>query len=436
MSLMDDQVKCLLVDLESSCGLQQRHVREQGQATTVTAPEPPPEAPVAATFVPYEKIPASSAAFKSQGLTGRTPFVVTEKVHGANFVLVVDIVQGLNNSGGCAAPPRVRFAKRSAILGAGEDFYGVRTYDRGRLAAALAASAEGIFRGLPRNSEELVQVAVHGELFGGFYPGVSPATAACNAVQTGVWYSDRLAFIAFDVAVQTRQRADCTSGGGGGGGGSGYTERRYYLDFDAARAVCEANGLLFAAPLFIGPFEACLAAVDPEKLATSLPGRLGLPSLPESSGANWAEGVVIKRLREQPGAPKRFVLKRKAARFAEKAYGLATKPRNGIDHSGGGGGVGGPLAMLGWELCASVGSTARLEAVLSKDGRPDWADRSACVAVLRALVVDAVADLDEEYRAALAGMRDEDRRKLLRTVREQAKATIVAYATARCRAKH
>ena len=92
--------------------------------------------------------------------------------------------------------------------------------------------------------------------------------------------------------------------------------------------------------------------------------------------------------------------------------------------------------MLGWELCASVGSTARLEAVLSKDGRPDWADRSACVAVLRALVVDAVADLDEEYRAALAGMRDEDRRKLLRTVREQAKATIVAYATARCRAKH
>ena len=69
-----------------------------------------------AAFVPYEKMPLCSAKWPSFKSARR--FVVTEKIHGANFVLCCAVR--------CDGSVRLRYAKRGSVLNDTSDFYGFR----------------------------------------------------------------------------------------------------------------------------------------------------------------------------------------------------------------------------------------------------------------------------------------------------------------------
>jgi Rnl2 family RNA ligase len=238
-------------------------------------------------FVAYEKMgdrPESWGLDEAgERALARASWVVTEKIHGANFVLLCD---------GAVVRP----AKRKQLLNDEEDFFGHRA-----LVARLEEPVRALWAAVAAETPGLVQLAVHGELFGGGYP--HPAVAAVEGVQpvqTGVWYAPGIEFCVFDLAV--------------------WAPERRYLDFEQAMALAAAAGLLAAEPLLVGRRDEAMSY--PIEFTTSLPARLGLPPLPEP---NLAEGVVIKPLREVDlrdarGNPVRPILKRKIAIFAEDKH--------------------------------------------------------------------------------------------------------------------
>lgn len=145
--------------------------------------------------------------------------MVTEKIHGANFVVSV-----------CG--DTVKYSKRGGYLRDDEDFFGFRRF--------LGGEHEGlaVFEGHCRAAHRsLLAIAppgasvtrLYGELFGGRYPHPAvEGVPGCAAVQTGVWYAPGLHFSVFDVAVQGEQMPHT------------------YLPFRAAMAACDSAGLLTA----------------------------------------------------------------------------------------------------------------------------------------------------------------------------------------------
>src|ERR1700691_5256338 len=113
--------------------------------------------PSAWPFPAYEKIAESSqawvgddeAAFRA---LARAEGIVTEKIHGANFVVV---------SAGAA----IRAAKRKAFLSPGEDFFGHEA-----LLARLSPAVRSLVALVRIRDPRVARVLVYGELFGGGYP--------------------------------------------------------------------------------------------------------------------------------------------------------------------------------------------------------------------------------------------------------------------------
>lgn len=109
------------------------------------------------------------------------PWVATEKVHGANFVVGV-------------AGDDVRFGKRKAWLARDAAFFGWQL---------IAAELEERVRAVAR-AVGAVHVVCYGELFGGGYPHPDVAEVPGLApVQTGIWYAPDLRWALFDLLVAT-----------------------------------------------------------------------------------------------------------------------------------------------------------------------------------------------------------------------------------------
>lgn len=143
--------------------------------------------------ISYEKISSDFNKYKlteaNYRLFKKTDWIVTEKIHGANFCILTD-----GND--------VCFAKRKAILAAKEDFFGYQT-----LAPQLKTKALVIFKTVKNFYPQTTQIAIYGELFGGEYPHADvQANLNVNAIQTGVYYLPNIEFIAFDLAyINTQQ---------------------------------------------------------------------------------------------------------------------------------------------------------------------------------------------------------------------------------------
>mmetsp|Transcript_110078 Transcript_110078/g.322000 ORF Transcript_110078/g.322000 Transcript_110078/m.322000 type:complete len:370 (-) Transcript_110078:174-1283(-) len=316
---------------------------------------------------------AGSAAFASR-------YIVTEKVHGANFCLIARRSEDDHMT--------VQFAKRTAIIGdeaGGEDFYSFRSTG---LLQDLIPRAKGVLARLP---SEMIAAHIYGELYGGSYPhlDVQPVPKL-QPVQCGVWYCPDIRFLGFDVAVEHLDAAGVL--------------RRRFLDFSEARSHCEAAGLTFAAPLFEGSLSEC---VDfSEVFETTIPQRLGLPRILDAGGGNpnIAEGVVVRPAREPAtcsGAPAecRGLFKRKAPAFSEKRY------QNDGWRKGKAGGAGrAPQAeredLVRIEIRACV-VPARLHAVQSKVGLVDVCDRPAVLNLLEMFKDDVREALEDEDLAML-----------------------------------
>ena len=130
----------------------------------------------------YQKIPTrlrEIADEKSYQQWQRTDWVVTEKVHGANF--------SFSWEGGTLG-----FAKRKAQLSIHDQFFAFQ-----RLLPLLEQDLRRLFHSLESELGEGT-IVLYGELFGGHYPhqNIEPV-AAVEAVQTGVWYAPDIHFYAF-----------------------------------------------------------------------------------------------------------------------------------------------------------------------------------------------------------------------------------------------
>lgn len=228
-----------------------------------------------ADFTSYEKMPEGLhklgldlAATKA---LDKVDWVVTEKIHGANFSFTLD-------------SDTLRYAKRKEYLRWTDDFFGFQLV------------AERL-----RRTHPFASATIYGELFGGHYPhpDVAPDPRV-QAVQTGLHYSPTIEFCAFDITV--------ASAGG---------DRRY-LDYAQVVADCRECGVLVAEPLLVGKLNQALHFDT--RFDSRVPATLGLPPIVP----NLVEGIVVKPWRhiEVQGAKGgvRPVFKVKNAEFAEEQF--------------------------------------------------------------------------------------------------------------------
>ena len=206
-----------------------------------------------------------------------TRFVVQEKVHGSNCSFLCDGQQ-------------IQFAKRTAVVAEGEDFYQWQ-----ELAERYRERIFKVYGMLKECFSDLQSIIVYGEIFGGAYPHKEvKRIGAMSAIQKGVYYCPGHDFYGFDIYVYTLNQA-------------------FYLDVDTANTLFAETGFLYAETLFEGTLDECLAY--PNAFPSTLYKHFSLPEIKD----NICEGVVI-RPKETLYIPNgsRIIIKNKNARFAEK----------------------------------------------------------------------------------------------------------------------
>ncbi|MCP4438246.1 MAG: RNA ligase [Aureispira sp.] len=237
--------------------------------------------------ISYQKIRESSKKWQldiqQHQLLEKLQWVVTEKIHGANFSILVDKDQ-------------VQFAKRKEMLEDDEDFFG-----HSLLKEVLIKKAKELFLLLNSKSQNIEQINIYGELFGGAYPhpNVSVNTQV-EAVQTGIYYSPNIEFSVFDIGFITTEEEELS-----------------FLDYTLLTEYCEEVGFLYCPSLLIGDYASSVNY--PFRFQSTIPELLGLPKLSD----NLAEGIVVKPVEniwlETPKGRIRPILKFKIPEFSEDA---------------------------------------------------------------------------------------------------------------------
>jgi Rnl2 family RNA ligase len=202
------------------------------------------------------------------------PWVATEKIHGANFVVGV-------------AGDVVRFGKRKGWLAPDAAFFGWQL-----IAAELAERCRVLAR-----DAAAAQVVCYGELFGGGYPHTDVAPVpGMSPVQSGIWYAPDVRWAAFDILVAVDDD-----------------------DVGDLLAFASVEELANLAGLATAPVIARGQRAELERLAvaaqTELPAQLGLPPIAN----NLREGFTMKPDR-RARADARPIIKRKLPDFDDARF--------------------------------------------------------------------------------------------------------------------
>lgn len=231
-------------------------------------------------FSSYEKMPNN---LKKLGLNendfyqlGKLKWVVTEKVHGANFSFIYENGQ-------------LKFAKRKEYLKWTDDFFGFQL-----VVKKIEDNVLHLFEQLSSDISGK-KFILYGELFGGEYP--HPEVAGLenlHAIQTGVYYSPDIDFCAFDIAIETDG-----------------PDSKYYLDYETSLTYFRQFGIFHAKPLFIGKLNEVLNFNT--RIQSSIPQEFGMPPLEN----NLIEGVVVKPFDKTGADLARPIIKIKNAKFDE-----------------------------------------------------------------------------------------------------------------------
>ncbi|MBC9932811.1 RNA ligase family protein [Chitinophaga qingshengii] len=310
----------------------------------------------------YEKMPKNLKGLhlseKAMQDLNKLKWVVTEKIHGANFSFVYEDHQLL-------------YAKRKDYLQWTDDFFGFQ--------AVVADMEDKVVRLFEQLMQDMPaqRYILYGELFGGRYPhpDVAPIDYV-QAIQTGVYYSPDIRFCAFDLAVE-----------------NAVGEKRY-IDYDTAVAYFERFDIFYAKILFAGKWNEALNFDT--RINSAIPAQLNLPDI----GSNLIEGVVVKPLRHSglPDPGTRPVIKLKNAEFdEEKKFHEAEKwsfiPAVSSRSE--------QLSFLVTELARYV-TANRLNSVLSKVGRLDTANGQRMEEIKTAFLEDVYTDFREDNGDILA----------------------------------
>ncbi|BAY81993.1 hypothetical protein NIES267_14710 [Calothrix parasitica NIES-267] len=350
-------------------------------------------------YISYEKIPENLNQWNLTESDYRsfkkTDWVVTEKIHGANFGIVTD---GF----------RVKFAKRKEFLDSEEDFFGYQI-----LRAELVLKVKEIFNILQLQKHNLEKICIYGELFGGEYPHpeVNPVSGV-QAIQTGVYYSPNIEYCAFDIAVTE----------------NGNDDSKNYLDYSFALHLFEKVGMMAAKPLFIGKYEE--AAAYNIEFESTIPEILNLPQLEQT---NKAEGIVIKPDKsfyiETRKGRIRPIIKHKITEFAEeKRYHQAQKwnyqntlVKNQSSKQ---------ILSLEEELCQemlNLVTLTRLNNVISKFGRVTNQDTDKIQQLVDLLGQDVIESFNDEYESIFNALSVENQNDIMLELNKASQTLVNDY---------
>ena len=255
----------------------------------------------------------------------------------------------------------------------------------------------------------LNKVLIYGELFGGEYPHseVTPVSGV-QAIQTGVYYSPRIEYCAFDIAAIASE-SNC---------------EKMYLDYDEALRIIEKVGMMAAKPLFIGKYEE--AASYNIEFASTIPGILNLPQLQQG---NIAEGVVIKPVKsfyiETRKGRIRPIIKHKIPEFAEDSrYHQAQKwiYQNAVVENK-------ELSFedeLLQELLTLV-TVTRLNNVISKFGRVANHELEKQQQLIDLLKKDVLESFQEEYESIFNGLSSEIQNQMMIELYQASRQLVINY---------
>jgi Rnl2 family RNA ligase len=337
-------------------------------------------------FISYEKIVETPEQWQLDEAGFRqlekATWVVTEKIHGANFCFITD-------------GRTVTCANRKLLLGPQDDFFHYQM-----VAERLQGRVLTLFSHLCQRYPGVARIYVYGELFGGCYPHPQvAANPALQPIQTGIYYSPEIEFCAFDLALEN------VSAG----------EGRRYIDYAEAIQLFQVVNLLYAAPLFVGSYQEALNY--PVSFQSTLPSLLGLPILPED---NRAEGIVTKSYHNLLVSSKkgliRPVLKKKIPEFAEdKRFAQAQKwsvpqynqPQEQTH-----------LELLQWEAFNLV-TENRLQSAISKLGPVTHVRPGKARQLFKLVVEDILEQLNESQGKLLAALADHERVILQNYIHEE-----------------
>jgi len=216
----------------------------------------------------------------------------TEKVHGTHFAITAKRYSHDDDGEGFI----LRGAKRSGFLEWDEKFH-----NHQRITEKYAKQVEGALLMVQAKNPAIDRITIHGEIFGGFYPGVDGSGKTINTksedaikVQNGVYYSPDNDWYVFDIHDGTK-----------------------YLDTDLTTEIFKRYGFFYARPLYTGTFEEIFGSNN--TFNSTIPALLGSPDH-ENLKENPAEGLVLKPRKTIYFPNKsRVMIKSKTFQFSERA---------------------------------------------------------------------------------------------------------------------
>ena len=214
-------------------------------------------------------------------------WVVTEKIHGANFSFTV-----IDNNNEL----EFKAAKRTAYITEDDNFFGNHWIEiLERMKPNLARLFIACFKEYQCGS-----ITVYGELFGGKYIHSEVDKTDMPAIQKHVEYCPDHQFIAFDLMVDNK-----------------------YMDWNDAKLNFDKFGIACLEELFRGSFDACLEFSN--EFQTTIPKYFGLPEIE----GNMCEGTVLKPANSAPFLydKSRAIIKNKNDKFKEKHGSFNNKPK-------------------------------------------------------------------------------------------------------------
>jgi len=194
----------------------------------------------------------------------KEPFIVQEKVHGANFSFWI------NKDG-------VRCAKRTSFLEESDSFYNFQ-----EVLERYKTTIENLYIRM----EGIDSMIIHGELCGGNYPNIK---SQVKSIQKGVYYSPNTEFIAFDITINDK-----------------------IVNMEEFNGIMFNSGIPYTKELYRGTLRECLKYSN--NYNSTVPELFGFDNLDN----NICEGNVIKPVNLLfHGNGSRVVLKNKNEKFKE-----------------------------------------------------------------------------------------------------------------------
>jgi Rnl2 family RNA ligase len=331
-------------------------------------------------FHPYHKIHENFAHLqldpKDMKKLDKVSWVVTEKIHGANFSVHL-------------SENELFYAKRKEILQPTDDFFAFQL-----MVERLEKNFRNIYQILLNQYPSLQSCSIYGELFGGEYP--HPEVQADNriqAIQTGIYYSPNIEFCVFDIKIQKEEVND-------------------FICYEEVVRVCKNANLLYANPLLIGKLTEAMSFDI--RIDSQIPKLLRLPALPQR---NLIEGIVIKPFQHLTISTSkgeiRPILKIKNPEFSEvEEYHLAQKWSFVPSKD--------ELVEFFWAELQHFATKNRWNNILSKIGIPKMNDSSKISQIVELFMEDVLESFGETNGDFLSQFSSEQIMQLKRNLKNKA----------------